>query len=82
MSRKNDAALVLDAFELAFLQCYNDRPLVHSDRGAQYTSHAFHKRLEQERICQSMSRPGSLDNAPMEGLWGILEDRDVLSAPF
>lgn len=64
VSRKNDTALVLDTFERAFLQCYNDRPLVHSDRGTQYTSHAFRKRLEQERICQSMSRPGKcLDNA-------------------
>ncbi len=74
VSRKNDTALVLDTFERAFLQCYDDRPLVHSDRGTQYTSHAFRKRLEQEKICQSMSRPGKcLDNAPMEGFWGILK---------
>lgn len=74
VSRKNDTALVLDTFERAFLQCYDDRPLIHSDRGTQYTSHAFCKRLEQENICQSMSRPGKcLDNAPMEGFWGILK---------
>lgn len=74
VSRKNDTALVLDTFERAFLQRHDNRPLVHSDRGTQYTSHAFRKRLEQERICQSMSRPGKcLDNAPMEGFWGILK---------
>ena len=74
VSRKNDTALVLDTFERAFLQCYDDKPLVHSDRGTQYTSRAFRKRLEQERVGQSMSRPGKcLDNAPMEGFWGILK---------
>lgn len=31
VSRKNDTALVLDIFEQAFLQCYDDRSLVHSD---------------------------------------------------
>ena len=74
VSRKNDTALVLDTFEQAFSQCHDDRPLVHSDRGTQYTSRAFRKRMEQERISQSMSRPGKcLDNAPMEGFWGILK---------
>ena len=74
ISRKNNTALVLDTFEQAFLQCDDNRPLVHSDRGTQYTSHAFRKRMEQEKICQSMSRPGKcLDNAPMEGFWGILK---------
>ena len=33
VSQKNDTALVLDTFEQAFLQCHDDRPLVHSDRG-------------------------------------------------
>ena len=74
LSRTNDTALVLDTFKRAFSQRYDDRPLVHSDRGTQYTSHAFRKRLEQERISQSMSRPGKcLDNAPMDGFWGILK---------
>lgn len=74
LSRKNDTALVLDTFEQAFLQCPDSRPLVHSDRGTQYTGHAFRERMEQERVCQSMSRPGKcLDNAPMEGFWGILK---------
>ena len=83
VSRRNDTALVLDTFEQAFLQSSGSRPLVHSDRGTQYTSHAFRKRLEQEQACQSMSRPGKcLDNAPMEGLLGYTEDRDVLSSPL
>ncbi len=74
VSRKNDTTLVLDTFERALLQCCDGRLLIHSDRGTQYTSYAFRKRMKQERICQSMSRPGKcLDNAPMEGFWGILK---------
>ena len=74
VSRKNDTTLVLDTFERAFLQCHDNKPLVHSDRGTQYTSRAFRKRMEQESVCLSMSRPGKcLDNAPMEGFWGILK---------
>lgn len=74
LSRKNNTALVLNTFEKAFLQCNDDRPLVYSDRGIQYTSRAFCERLEQEGGRQSMSRPGQcLDNAPMKGFWGILK---------
>jgi len=74
LSRKNDTALVLDTFEQAFLQFPDSNPLVHSDRGTQYTSRAFRERMERKRVCQSMSRPGKcLDNAPMEGFWGILK---------
>ena len=74
LSRKNDTALVLDTFDQAFQRYPDCKPLVHSDRGSQYTSHAFRKKMEQKGVCQSMSRPGKcLDNAPMEGFWGILK---------
>lgn len=74
LGRKNNTALVLDTFEQAFGQYPDSKPLVHSDRGTQYTSRDFRKRMEQNNICQSMSRPGKcLDNAPMEGFWGILK---------
>lgn len=74
LSRKNDTALVLNTFDQAFTQYPDCKPLVHSDRGTQYTSHAFRKKMIQEDVCQSMSRPGKcLDNAPMEGFWGILK---------
>lgn len=74
VSRKNDTALVLKTFDQAFTNSPDSRPLIHSDRGTQYTSHAFRRKLEENCACQSMSRPGKcLDNAPMEGFWGILK---------
>lgn len=72
--RRNNIALVFEAFEWAFRQYPDAHPLVHSDRGAQYTSRAFQKRMKEAGVCQSMSRPGKcLDNAPMEGFWGTLK---------
>ena len=68
---KKDTALVLDTFERAFLKCCDDRPLVHSDRGTQYTSHAFRKRMAQEGICQSMSRPDKCLDKPLWRVSGV-----------
>ena len=49
-------------------------PLFHSDRGFQYTNRAFHHKLEQAGMTQSMSRVAHcIDNGPMEGFWGILK---------
>lgn len=74
LSRKNDTALVLRTFEQALQLHPGATPLLHSDRGSQYTSHAFCEKMKQAGIRQSMSRPGKcLDNAPMEGFWGILK---------
>lgn len=72
--QRNNIALVFEAFERVFRQYPDAHPLVHSDRGAQYTSHAFQKRVKEAKGYQSMSRPGKcLDNAPMEGFWGTLK---------
>ena len=49
-------------------------PLLHSDRGFQYTSRDFHVQLQKHGMVQSMSRVGHCtDNGPMEGFWGILK---------
>ena len=49
-------------------------PLFHSDRGFQYTSRAFHHKLQQAGMTQSMSRVARcIDNGPTEGFWGILK---------
>ena len=49
-------------------------PLLHSDRGFQYTNRAFHHKLVQAGMTQSMSRVAHcIDNGPMEGFWGILK---------
>lgn len=74
LGKRNNIALVFEAFEQAFQRYPDAHPLVHSDRGAQYTSYAFRKRMKEAGACQSMSRPGKcLDNAPMEGFWGTLK---------
>ena len=74
LGRRNNTALVFETFDQAFQRYPDARPLVHSDRGVQYTSRSFRKKMQQIGIYQSMSRPGKcLDNAPMEGFWGILK---------
>ena len=46
----------------------------YSDRGFQYTNRAFHNKLVQAGMPQSMSRVAHcIDNGPMEGFWGILK---------
>ncbi len=48
--------------------------IVHSDRGSQFTSHAFRALLQEHRISQSMSGTGNCyDNAPMESFFGTLK---------
>ena len=74
LSCRNNTPLVLDTFEQAFQKYPDAKPLLHSDRGVQYTSRSFRKEMKRAGVCQSMSRVGRcLDNAPMEGFWGILK---------
>lgn len=48
--------------------------LHHSDRGAQYASHAYQALLKAHHIQVSMSRTGNCyDNAVMESVWGTLK---------
>ena len=50
------------------------RPLLHSDRGFQYTNRTFYNKLKKAKMKQSMSRVAKcIDNGPMEGFWGILK---------
>lgn len=50
------------------------KPTFHSDRGFQYTSKVFKKKLEQAEMVQSMPRvERCIDNGPIEGFWGILK---------
>ena len=70
----NTNPLVYDTFEQAVAMNPNAHPLFHSDRGFQYTSNAFHQKLLDHGMVQSMSRVGKcIDNGPMEGFWGILK---------
>lgn len=71
------AELVQRALDQA-LQARPGAPLVellhHSDRGCQYTSAGFRRRLGMRGIHQSMSRRGNCyDNAAMESFWATLK---------
>ncbi|CAG9620490.1 IS3 family transposase ISEnfa5 [Sutcliffiella rhizosphaerae] len=52
----------------------SDRPLIHSDRGYQYTHRGFKQRVDKAKMSQSMSRVGRcIDNGPKESFWGTLK---------
>ncbi|WP_027084134.1 IS3 family transposase, partial [Cohnella panacarvi] len=45
-----------------------------SDRGFQYTSKSFKKKLDDAGMTQSMSRVSRcIDNGPMESFWGMMK---------
>ncbi|WP_411675477.1 IS3 family transposase [Bacillus sp. S3] len=70
----NNNPLVFKTLDLALKANPNATPLLHSDRGYQYTSPAFKKKIEKAEMVQSMSRVGRcIDNGPMEGFWGTLK---------
>lgn len=74
ISERNDNALVFKTFDRTVKANPDAHPLFHSDRGYQYTSRAFHQKLIEAEMKQSMSRVAHcIDNGPMEGFWGILK---------
>jgi putative transposase len=71
---------VVDVLEMALarrLTLKGSSPLAlvaHSDRGSQYASEHYQRRLRDERIACSMSRRGDCwDNAPMESFFASLK---------
>ena len=71
---RNNNELVFTTFDEAISLYPNAKPIFHSDRGFQYTNKMFHQKLVDAGMIQSMSRVGRcLDNAPMEGWWGIVK---------
>ena len=68
---------ILLEWDLPYLSqiCDKDtKPLFHSDRGYQYTSKSFRKKLNKAGVTQSMSRVSRcIDNGPMEAFWGMLK---------
>ncbi len=74
IGHRNDNSLVFKTLDKAIESNPGARPLFHSDRGYQYTSYGFRRRLEVNGMEQSMSRAGRcIDNGPMENFWGILK---------
>ena len=74
ISNRNDNKLVLDTYDLALKNNPKATPLLHSDRGFQYTSKEYINKLKEDGLTQSMSRVGCcIDNGPTEGFWGIIK---------
>ena len=66
--------LVFDTFDKAVATNPGATPLLHSDRGYQYTSKAFRRRILAAGMTQSMSRVArGIDNGPMKGFWGLMK---------
>ena len=74
ISCRNDNKLVFKTFAKAMDSNPDAKPIFHSDRGFQYTSTVFQRKLKEHEIEQSMSRVGHcIDNGPTEGFWGIIK---------
>ena len=74
ISSRNDNPLVINTFRKAMLLNPGAKPLVHSDRGFQYTSKEFFLMMRKAGMVQSMSRVGCCpDNGAIEGFWSILK---------
>ncbi len=70
----NNNELVFKTIKEAFRNNPGASPLVHSDRGYQFTSPSFKRILDSHNSVQSMSRVGHcIDNGPIEGFWGIIK---------
>jgi len=51
-----------------------DRTVIHSDRGTQFTSWSFTRRVKEAELMPSVGRTGTaLDNAMMESFWGRMQ---------
>lgn len=73
---RNDNKLVFKTITDALTKnpLHEEKLLIHSDRGFQYTSNGFKRIVEQNHLIQSMSRVGKcIDNGCMESFWGTLK---------
>ena len=84
LSERMTASLVCDALEAAVRLRRPTPDLVfHSDRGSQYASHAFRRRLRRHHMHQSMSRRGNCwDNAVAESFFATLKKELVRNRAF
>lgn len=74
LSPRNDNAIVMETVRKAFEANKGAQPLIHSDRGFQYTSHAYKALRDEFTFTVSMSRVSKcLDNQPIESFWGTLK---------
>jgi transposase InsO family protein len=84
MNARMTSQLVCDAFQMAVTQRRPTPGLIfHSDRGSQYTSHAFQAVLATHGTLSSMSGTGNCyDNAVAESFFGTLKSELVHHASY
>lgn len=74
LGSSNNNELALKTFDIAHQEYPYAKPIFHSDRGFQYTTKTFKKKLDDVGMTQSMSRVSRcIDNGPMEAFWGMLK---------
>ena len=84
MSNRITKKLVIDAFLMAVWRRRPERGLIfHSDRGSQYCSNDFQKKLKNHGMLSSMSRKGDCwDNSVAESFFGSLKTERVFDAVY
>lgn len=71
ISQRNDTAMVMDTLHQAHRANPQAMPLIHSDRGSQYTSGEYRQVTTQQGFTRSMSRTAQvLDNTSIESFFG------------
>lgn len=78
MDTSMKTSLVLRMLEQMTTQ-YGTPLLIHSDRGSQYTSHAYREALQERGIQQSMNSAGGRchDNAKCEAMWARFKEEKI-----
>ena len=86
MSKSIDTGLILQALSNAVINVGSTQykeVILHSDRGCQYTSHAYQNKLTTLGIRQSFSQKGCpYDNAPIESWHSLLKKEYVYRRVF
>lgn len=71
VSQRNDNPLVMETLNKAIKVNPDAEPLIHSDRGSQYTSKEYRQKTTAAGMTRSMSRTANcLDNASIESFFG------------
>ena len=74
ISLSNNTNLVLKNIRNTLKKCPNQKPIIHSDHGKQYSSNKYQQMVKQKKFIQSMSRVGnSLDNRPAEYFFSVFK---------
>lgn len=83
-SQRHTKELMIEALENAYKEYKPGKGLIfHSDRGVQYASNEYKKRLKEYGMLQSMSYTGNpYDNAAMESFWSTVKTGCIFGERF